>query len=323
LFDYWPAPIVAVEVQAESRPLPARLAGFEEAKNHCPHPGGFVQRVVVILSFMLMFLLGLPAAAQTQQTIRVKCGGPGFTDSKGHVWSADTGFNGGQVSAAQGSVSGTPDQALYEHGRWSTSNTPPLIYTFPVVDGAYQVNLYFAEMSPAEEHTGARVFDVKLQGNTVFRDLDIFAAVGANKALVKSTDIAVTNGSVLIEFDNITDHAKIEAIEILPNAAAAGPQMRLNFAYPDGTPVAGTLNYTVATSLIKLGGSNPLTNGQATCILFTSPQVMGLVGQFQLTLSLTDSAGHTLWQVGMTMDPTTVNIASVQSSSLNVVVQKL
>jgi hypothetical protein len=284
-------------------------------------PEDFVSKVITILSFV--FLLCLPAAAQTQQPIRVKCGGPGFTDSKGHVWSADTGFNGGQLSVAQGTVNGTPDQALYEHGRWSTSNTPPLVYTFPVIDGAYQVNLYFAEMSPAEEHVGGRVFNVKLQGNTVFHDLDIFAAVGANTALVKSTEIAVTNGAVQIEFDNVTDHAKIEAIEILPNAAASGPQMHLHFAYPDGTPVTGTLNYTVATSLLKLGGSNPLTNGQATCILFTSPQVMGLVGQFQLNLSLTDSAGHTLWQVGMTMDPTTVNIASVQSSSLSVVVQKL
>jgi hypothetical protein len=280
-----------------------------------------VSKVISILS--LMFLLALPAAAQTQQPIRVKCGGPGFTDSKGHLWSADTGFNGGQLSVAQGTVNGTSDQALYEHGRWSPSNNPPLIYTFPVVDGAYQVNLYFAEMSPAEEHTGARVFNVKLQGNTLIHNLDIFAAVGANTPLVKTADIAVTNGAVQIEFDNITDHAKIEAIEILPNAAASGPQMHLNFAYPDGTPVSGTLNYTVGNSLLKLGGSNPLTNGQATCILFTSPQVMGLIGQFQLNLSLTDSAGHTLWQVGMTMDPTTVNFASVQSSSLNVVVQKL
>jgi hypothetical protein len=321
LFDHLPPPIVAVEVQADSSPLSAALPDLKNRRIAARVPEDFVSKVIAILSFL--FLLCLPASAQTQQPIRVKCGGPGFTDSKGHVWSADSGFNGGQLSVSQGSVAKTSDPALYQHGRWSTSNTPPLIYTFPVIDGAYQVNLYFAEMSPAEEHTGARVFNIKLQGNTVFQDLDIFAAVGANTALVKSADIAVTNGAVQIEFDNIADHAKIEGIEILPNAATSGPQMHLNFAYPDGTPVAGTLNYTVATSLLKLGGSNPLTNGEATCILFTSPQVMGLVGQFQLNLSLTDSAGHTLWQVGMTMDPTTVNLASVQSSSLSVVVQKL
>jgi len=79
----------------------------------------------------------------------------------------------------------------------------------------------------------------------------------------------------------------------------------------------------VSTSLVKLGGSSPLSNGQVTCVLFASPQALGLVGQFQLNLSLTDDAGHTLWQVGMTMDPTSVNFADVQSSSLHVVVQKL
>jgi hypothetical protein len=280
-----------------------------------------VSKVIAILSFV--FLMCLPVGAQTQQPIRVKCGGAGFTDSKGHVWAPDSGFNGGSVSAAFGSVAGTSDPEIYQHGRWSTSNTPPLIYTFQVADGAYQVNLYFAELSPAEERTGARVFNVKLQGNTVFQDLDIFAAAGANNALVKTADVAVTNGTLQVELENITNHGKIEAIEILPNSAATGPQMNLKFAYPDGTPVAGTLNYTVATSLLKLGGSSPLTNGQATCVLFTSPQIMGLVGQFQLNLSLTDTAGHTLWQVGMTMDPTTVNFAAVQSSALSVVVQKL
>jgi hypothetical protein len=265
----------------------------------------------------------LPAAAQTQQPIRVKCGGAALTDSKGQAWSGDVGFNGGSVSLTQGAVGGTSDPELYQHGRISSTNTPPLTYTFPVADGAYHVNLYFAELYSGDDHAGGRVFNVKMQGNTVFPSLDVFATAGANTALVKGADIAVTNGAVQIEFDTVADHAKIDAIEILPNSAATGPQMHLNFAYPDGTPVAGTLNYTVATSLLKLGGNSPLTNGQATCVLFTSPQIMGLVGQFQLNLSLTDNAGHTLWQVGMTMDPTTVNFASVQSSSLSVVVQKL
>jgi hypothetical protein len=282
-----------------------------------------VSKVMAVLSFA--FFLCLPAAAQTQQPIRVKCGGPGLTDSKGQVWSADFGFNGGTVSQAQGPVSGTSDPALFQHGRLSTSSTAPLIYTFPVADGSYHLNLYFAELFSGDDHAGSRVFNVKLQGSTVFQNLDVFAAAGANAALIKSADIAVTNGAVQIELDTLADRAKIEAIEIVPNSnsAAPGPQMQLDFAYPDGTPVAGMLNYTVSTSLVKLGGSSPLSNGQVSCVLFTSPQALGLVGQFQLNLSLTDAAGHTLWQVGMTMDPTSVNFADVQSSSLHVVVQKL
>jgi hypothetical protein len=79
----------------------------------------------------------------------------------------------------------------------------------------------------------------------------------------------------------------------------------------------------MTTSQVKLGGNTPLTNGQATCVLFAAPQIMGLVGQIQLTLSLTDNTGNTLWQIGMTMDPTSVNFGSVQSTSLNVIVQKM
>jgi hypothetical protein len=280
-----------------------------------------VRKVLAVFSLLVFF--SLPAAA-TQQPVRVKCGGTAIlTDSKGQHWSADFGFNGGSVSATSGTVSGTSDPALYQKGRWSTTNAPPLTYTFPVADGAYHVNLYFAELFTGDERVGSRVFNVKMQGKATFSDLDVFAAAGANHALVKGADIAVTDGAVTIEFDNVVDHAKVEAIEILPNTADSGPQMTLDFTYPDGTPVAGTLNYTVATSLIKLGGSSPLTNGQATCVLFTTPQIMGLVGQFQLNLSLTDTAGHTLWQLGMTMDPTSVNFGAVESSSLKVVVQKL
>jgi len=40
-------------------------------------------------------------------------------------------------------------------------------------------------------------------------------------------------------------------------------------------------------------------------------------------LSLTDTAGHSLWQITLSLNPATANFTSVQSSSLNVVVQKL
>jgi Malectin domain len=185
------------------------------------------------------------------------------------------------------------------------------------------VNLYFAELNPGVEFVGGRVFNVKLQGNPSFQNMDIFAAVGANTALVKGADVAVTSGSVRIELDSIPGHdrAKLTAIEITQTSKA--PQLVLVFVYPDGTPVSGTLNYTMTTSLLKLGGSSPLVNGRVDCVLFASSQIMGLVGQVQLNLSLTDNAAHTLWQIGMNVDSTSVNLGNVQGSSVSVVVQKM
>ena len=277
-----------------------------------------------VLSFL--FFVCLPAAAQTQQPVRVKAGGAAYTDSKAQVWSADFGFNGGLVSKIAGAVNGTADPALYQGGRMP-GDTGPLLYTFPVTNGSYHVNLYFAEINPSDAFVGGRVFSVKLQGAMVFQNLDIFAAVGANTPLIKGTDISVTSGSVQIEFDNVAGHdrGKVAAIEILPGASTAppSPQLQLNFVYPDGTPVVGTLNYSVSTSAVTVSGNKPLVNGQATCLLLADSQLMGLVGQLQISLSLTDNASHNLWQLVTTMNTTTVNISSVQTSSLNVVVQKM
>jgi hypothetical protein len=264
------------------------------------------------------------AHAQTS-AIRVKCGGPAYTDSKGQAWSADMDFSGGLVSAVTGPVSGTTDPALFQDGRMP-SDTAPLVYTFPVANGSYHANLYFAELYSGDAFVGGRVFNVKVEGTTVLQNFDIFAAVGANTALIKGVDFAVTNGAATIELDNVPGHdrGKIAAIEILSNSTTTGaqPSLTLNFTYPDATPVQGTLNYAVSSGTVKLSGAVPLQNGQATCMLFNSPSALGLSGQFNVTLSLTDNASHTLWQITLTMDPTNVSLTGVESSTLNVVVQK-
>jgi len=197
-----------------------------------------------------------------------------------------------------------------------------LVYTFVVPNGSYSVNLLFAETSRTAESIGARVFNVKIQGISAFQNLDIFASAGARAAFVKSTNVKVQHGSLSIEFDNVAQVAKVDAIEILPVPAQA-PQLAINFLYPDGTPVMGTLAYSVTSSLLSFQGSESLTNGQAQCVLFASPNTMGINAQFQVNLSLTDAAGHQQWQLNLAVNPAQVNLGAVQSSALNVVVQKL
>jgi len=270
------------------------------------------------------------SVAQTQQPIRVRCGGSAYTDSKGQVWLADYGFNGGRTGKYSGSVSGTTDPKLYQTDRYAYSNGTPLIYSFPVVTGTYHVNLYFAETNSTFQTAGARVFNVKMEGNVVFQNLDIYSAAGANNALVRGADILVTDGLVNIEFDNVVQNAEIDAIEITQTVAM--PQMRLTFIYPDGTPVTGSLNYQITPSAtssgattaagVSMGGSQPLVSGQATCLLLNSPQVLGLIGPLNVNLSLTDTSGNTLWQIVLALNPSNVNFAAVASTTLQVVVQK-
>jgi len=125
-----------------------------------------------------------------------------------------------------------------------------------------------------------------------------------------------------IEFENVVGYAKVDAIEILPLASSA-PALSLKFVYPDGTPVAGTLGYTISSSLLSFHGSVTLSNGQASCILLTSPTALGINAQFQVSLNLTDTAGRILWRLILGMNPAEVNLGAIKTSSLNVVVQKL
>jgi hypothetical protein len=282
-------------------------------------------RKALALTILALATCGM-AHAQTSAT-RVKCGGAAYTDSKGQAWSADKDFNGGLVSTVTGPVAGTSDPTLFQDGRM-TPDSGPLVYTFPVANGSYHVNLYFAELYSGDAFVGGRVFNVKVEGTTVLQNFDIFAAAGANTALIKGVDFAVTNGAATIELDNVPGHdrAKIAAIELTSNAPSTStgqqPSLTLDFKYPDGSAVQGTLNYAVASGSVKLSGAVPLQNGQATCMLFNSPSALGLSGQFNVTLSLTDTANHTLWQITLTMDPTNVNLGGVESSTLNVTVQK-
>jgi len=182
------------------------------------------------------------------------------------------------------------------------------------------VNLLFAENYVPTQVVGGRVFSVKINTLPVLQDFDIFAAAGANAALVETFNTGVTNGKLVIEFDKLVENPKINAIEILPLGNA--PLLTLKFSYPDGTPVTGSLHYAMSTALLSLGGSLPLVNGQATCMLVSSPEVLGLVGQAQVFLNLTDGTGNIVWQVSMGVNPASADLSAMQNSTLNVVLTK-
>ena len=205
--------------------------------------------LVRTLSFL--FLVCLPVAAQTQQTIRVNSGGPAYKDSKGQSWSADYGFNTGSLSnfAPKVTVSGTSDPTLFKSARVGTSSGADLQYQFAVTNGLYNVNLYFAETY--FNAVAKRVFDVQMQGTTVFGALDIFALAGANHALVKSAQVSVTNGQLIIRFAHrpYGTVPMISALEILP----AGSSLR----FSTSSVPAGQVGAAYSTMIQATGGSTP------------------------------------------------------------------
>ena len=259
-----------------------------------------MKKVVGVLSFLL--ILCLPAAPQAQQTIRVNAGGAGYRDSKGQAWSADYGFNTGSISnsARSATVTGTSDPMLYKSARVGTSSGADLQYQFAVADGLYKVNLYFAETYFSA--AGKRVFDVQMQGATVFSGLDIFAVAGAKHALMKSAQISVTNRQLVIRFAHRANRTvpMISAIEILPSGSAPPPVATA----PSVTTQPKNQTVSVghaATFSVVAGGTAPLTyqwlkNGSsvsgANAASYTTPAATSGENGSTYQVAINNLAGH-------------------------------
>ena len=108
-------------------------------------------------------------------------------------------------------ISNTSDDPLFWTQRWLGNN---FYYRFDnIEDGLYKVSLYFAEnyLSSANE----RIFDVKINGQLVLYNFDIYNSAGGKyKAYISETILAVTNGYIQIDFIKKIENPSIDAIKI-------------------------------------------------------------------------------------------------------------
>jgi hypothetical protein len=178
---------------------------------------------------------------------RINCGGPAYTDHLGQAWLADQprispatwgseswtrefpGINPFFASQRRtfDPVRGTADGPLFQDFRYGREQ---LRYAFPVPDGEYLVELYFAEpwlgTGGGLDCTGWRLFDVAVNGQTVLHDLDIWKEAGHDQALKKTVKARVTGGELVLSFPHVASgQALISAIAIasLDASAKAAP----------------------------------------------------------------------------------------------------
>jgi hypothetical protein len=188
-------------------------------------------------------------SAPPANAILINSGGPTVTLS-GRTWAADKNFNGGtSYSFGSTAINGTTDDALYQTERFGNFN-----YAVPVTNGSYTVKLHFAETYFTSNNS--RVFNVNIEnGKGILTNYDIHALAGANTAKVETfSSIAVTDGTLNITFTTVTNNAKVNAIEIIPNnntriadpdatfdASLALDQVRLNWHLPETQTGAVTI----------------------------------------------------------------------------------
>jgi len=105
-------------------------------------------------------------------------------------------------------ITGTDMPVLYQTVRYNLS-----AYHLPASNGLCRVTLKFSE--PHYDSAGKRAFDVKVQGQTLITNLDIFATVGKNRALdFTFTNVTVTNGWLDIDFVPRIEFPSIAAIAV-------------------------------------------------------------------------------------------------------------
>ncbi len=169
-----------------------------------------------------------PTPIPPAPALRINAGGGQVTLS-GVTWEADTYFvDGGTYSNYNiTDFANTVDDELYRTERSGANNT--LNYAIPVPGaGQYRLRLHFAEIywgatggSGGPGTAGQRVFSINLEGGPVeLADFDINAEVGPMAAVVKSFDVAVSDGTLNINMTSSVDQPKVSAIEVIPVALA-------------------------------------------------------------------------------------------------------
>ncbi|OMO65195.1 hypothetical protein COLO4_31433 [Corchorus olitorius] len=166
-------------------------------------------------------------------TSRLTCGTskPRFDeDYSGDHWGGDRfwhpirtfGQNADEPRSTEGSIKQASDapnfypEALYQSAIVSTESQPDLAYTMDVDPNKnYSIWFHFAEIDATITDAGQRVFDVLINGDTVFEDIDVVDMSRQRyTALVLNTTKAISGRTLTITLHPKKGHAIINAIEV-------------------------------------------------------------------------------------------------------------
>tara|TARA_R110002072_G_scaffold302710_2_gene487739 strand:- start:309223 stop:315027 length:5805 start_codon:yes stop_codon:yes gene_type:complete len=158
-----------------------------------------------------------------QEVININAGGPALPGDPGFV--RDDNFQNGvgldfgtgaTIDTSDASIpSGTPAQ-LFNTVTFDRAGGAELQLDIPTQHTgiAYEVTLYFVEIYGPTARTGARVFDVSIDGQLVLDNFDVFAAAGAiNRGIARTFQIT-SDGNVDIDFGHVTENPALAGVSV-------------------------------------------------------------------------------------------------------------
>ncbi|WOO40320.1 Ig-like domain-containing protein [Rubellicoccus peritrichatus] len=175
---------------------------------------GEALRLLFVLAIMLFCFV---CSIRAEVLFAVNCGGNAYVSTDGTQFVADSYSNGGSLTSLSGDIGGTLDDELHARYRWSSTS---FSYDFPVPNGDYVVDLYFADAL----NLGSRVFDVNIEDSLVLDDYDIRAQVPDKRIeVIESLPVTVTDGELNVSvIKGLAGNGKLSAIRV-QTVAAEGP----------------------------------------------------------------------------------------------------
>ena len=157
------------------------------------------------------------------EVININAGGPAITGDP--AFAGDRAFqNGVGLNFGTGAAIDTTDASI-------PTGTPAEIFNTVLFDfngGAelqldvptqqtgimYEVTLYFVEIYGPAARTGARVFDVSIDGQLVLDNFDVFAAAGAINRGIAETFQITSDGNVDIDFGHVVENPALAGVTV-------------------------------------------------------------------------------------------------------------
>ena len=279
-----------------------------------------------LLGLAMVCALGFATAkgAAAQEIVAIAAGGPAQSNSGGgdHPFVADEYFSGGgdnQVSTGAINLTepGTnaAPMAVYQHARAGA-----FTYTIPgLTSGSqYSVLLHFAETYFTAKDD--REFNVVINGTTVLTNLDIYATVGINAALVETfTATANSSGEIVIAFNvGVANQPVVSGIEIRGSSASCGavPSAPAGLTATASSSNAIGLSWTPVTPPANCTISSYSVYGSKTSGFTPSSSTLIASGVTGTTYSNTGlAASTTYYYVVEAVDADGTSVADTQASA--------
>ncbi len=231
--------------------------------------------VVMIALSLVASAPGESLVAATTDEVRVNAGGAAYTDSLGNTWAADRaytsggwGYVDGQTYTVGNEIAGTDDDSLYQSERYSLT-----AYRFTVSNGSYDVTLKFAELYCT--YPQCRIFTVKIEGQPVLADFDLFAEAGGRyKAHDRTFTVSVNDGRLDVTFTATTGAAKINALWIRPHQTGPTPTATASptpIPTPTRTATPTPVDTATPTATPTPGGPTPTVTATGTATSTPTP----------------------------------------------------